>query len=310
MPKELRKNAKGVVAVNWDDLRVFLGVARAESLSAAGRVLRLDPATVGRRIARLEDRCGAVLLAKSPSGYALTEAGERLLPHAEEAERSLEIGQEALKGADETLTGLVRIGAPDGVANYLLPQVTADIVAENPGLDVQILALPRVFSLTKREADMAVTVSAPTSGRLTVQKIADYGLSLAAASSYLAQHGRPENPGDLASHRLVGYIPELIFDPALDYLGELGIGPVVLGSNSVAVQMNWIRQGAGLGIMHDFAVPQIAGMQRLMTDQVGLRRSFYLVRHASDRGRARMTRFSEALIRGLRAEIARLERQT
>ena len=64
---------------HWDDIRIFLAVAREESLSGAGRVLRIDPATVGRRIARLEEDLGAPLFAKSPTGYALNEAGARLM---------------------------------------------------------------------------------------------------------------------------------------------------------------------------------------------------------------------------------------
>ncbi len=68
--------------MDWDDLRIFLAVVRGESLSAAGRVLKIDPATVGRRIARLEEVMGARLFVKSPQGYALTSEGARLLPHA------------------------------------------------------------------------------------------------------------------------------------------------------------------------------------------------------------------------------------
>lgn len=293
--------------MNWDDLKVFLAVARSQSLSGAARILRLDPATVGRRIARLEARAGAVLFLKSPGGYAITGAGERLLPHAEAAEANLGLAEEALAGDDAGLAGLVRIGAPDGVANYLLPQVTARIAADNPGLEVQIVALPRVFSLTKREADMAVAIGMPTDGRLTVQKIADYGLHLAASRDYLARHGPIRTRDDLAGHTLVGYIPELIFARELNYLEDLGLGPPGLASNSVAVQMNWLRQGAGVGVIHDFAVPLLGGLDRILTDAVSLSRSLYLIRHADDRRRARLNRFADLLVRGLREEIPRLE---
>ena len=135
--------------MDWDDLRIFLAVARTESLSAAGKRLKVDPATVGRRIARLEDSVQARLFTKSPQGYALTEAGARLIPHAETAERATLAAGESLTGPGG-LTGLIRLGAPDGCANYLLPQVLARICDANPGLEVQIVALPRVFNLSKR----------------------------------------------------------------------------------------------------------------------------------------------------------------
>ena len=144
--------------MQWDDLRIFLAVARADGLTGAGKRLRLDPATVGRRIARLETATGASLFSKSPQGYALTEAGQRLLPHAESAEQATTAADEALHGVDERLAGTIRIGAPDGCANFLLPQVCTRIAGENPDLELQIIALPRVVNLTKREADMAITV--------------------------------------------------------------------------------------------------------------------------------------------------------
>ena len=126
--------------MDWDDLRVFLAVARSESLSGAGRRLQIDPATVGRRIARLEEAVGARLFSKTPQGYALTGEGGRLLTHAERAEAAMEGAVEAVSGP-EGLTGQIRIGAPDGCANYLLPQVLARICDANPGLELQVLSL-------------------------------------------------------------------------------------------------------------------------------------------------------------------------
>ena len=292
---------------DWDDLRIFLAVARAESLSGAGRRLRLDAATVGRRIARLEEALGHPLFLRSAQGYRLTEAGGRLIPHAEAAERAMAAATEDMAGAGAGLTGQIRLGAPDGCANYLLPQVTAAICDANPGLEVQIVALPRVFNLSRREADMAIAVSPPEAGRLTVQKLTDYRLSLAGDADYLAAHPAISSRADLQAHRLVGYIPDMIFDKELDYLAELGAGTVPLGSNSVSVQLMWLRAGAGIGIVHDFAMPFAPGLRRVLAGQVALTRAFWLIRHADDRRSDRMTRFAEALSQGLRREVARLE---
>lgn len=292
--------------MDWDDLRIFLAVARTESLSGAGKRLKIDPATVGRRIARLEGALGAVLFQKSPQGYQLTEAGMRLLPHAERAEAALEGAAEALSGP-EGLTGQIRIGAPDGCANYLLPQVLARICDANPGLEVQLVALPRVFNLSKREADMAVAVSRPEAGRLRVQKLTDYRLHLAASRDYLAAHPPIQTPADLQGHRVVGYIPDMIFDKELDYLAEIGISAPPLASNSVSVQLNFLRQNAGIGIVHDFALPAAPDLVRVIPDQVSLRRAFWLIRHADDGRVERLNRFAELLVREARAEMARLE---
>ncbi|MEQ8895558.1 MAG: LysR family transcriptional regulator [Roseovarius sp.] len=293
--------------VQWDDLKVFLAVARAESLSSAGRLLKLDPATVGRRVARLEAGYGAPLFAKSPTGYALTDAGQRLMTHATRAEQAVEDAADDMAGQAAGISGQIRIGAPDGSANFLLPQVCDRIGRANPGLEIQIVALPRLFSLTRREADMVVAVSPPTAGRLTVQKIADYRLHLAASEDYLRTAPPITSLDDLNGHRIIGYIQDMIFDKELDYLGETGLTRVDLASNSVAVQMGWIRQGAGVGIMHDFAKPFFPGTRKLLTDQLSLTRSFYLVRHADDRRLDRLNRFAQSFCEAIRAEVARLE---
>jgi DNA-binding transcriptional LysR family regulator len=293
--------------MDWDDLRVFLAVARAESLSGAGRGLKIDPATVGRRIARLEDAVGARLFVKGPQGYALTEEGARLLTHAERAEVAMDGAAEALHGP-EGLTGQIRIGAPDGCANYLLPQVLARICDGNPGLEVQIVALPRVFNLSKREADMAIAVSRPEAGRLTVQKLTDYKLHLAASRNYLAAN--PVRADDLGTHRFVGYIPDMIFDKELDYLAAIGVNSVALASNSVSVQLNWLRHGAGLGVVHDFALPAAPELVRVLPDEISLSRAFWLIRHADDGRVERLNRFATLLVQGVRAEMARLEGET
>lgn len=291
----------------WDDLRVFLAVARAEGLSGAGRALRLDPATVGRRVARLEVSLGRVLFVKSPQGYALTEAGRGLMAHAERAEAAVTGAWEEARGAERGLTGAVRIGAPDGCATYVLPQVTAQIVAANPGLEVQIVALPRVFNLSKREADMAIAVSRPAAGRLTVQKLTDYHLHLAAHRDYLSEHPPIRSSGDLQGHRMVGYIADMIFDKELDYLADLGLERVALASNSVTVQLHWLERGAGLAIAHDFALPAHPGLVKVLEAEVAFTRAFYLIRHVDDRRVERLNRFAEALAAGLRREVARLE---
>ena len=292
---------------DWDDLRVFLAVARGESLSSAGRVLRLDPATVGRRIARLEEALGARLFAKSPQGYWLSDEGQRVLEQALRAEQAMaEVGG-ALPSQPGALTGTLRIGAPDGCANYLLPQVLAAICDENPGLEVQIVALPRVFNLSKREADMAIAVSRPRAGRLLVQKIADYRLHLAATPTCLARRPPVRGLEDLLQHRVIGYIPDMIFDRELDYLAEIGARKLGMASNSVSVQFNLIRIGAGVGMVHDFARHAAPDLVSVLADQVSLQRSFYLIRPEDDRKVDRLNRFAARLVSGLAQEVARLE---
>lgn len=295
---------------HWDDLRIFLAVARHESLSAAGRMLKLDPATVGRRVARLERALETPLFMKSPQGYALSTAGERLMAQAAPMEQAMRAATEVLSGPSDTLSGQIRIGAPDGSANYLLPQVCAQIARDNPDLDIQILALPRIINLSRREADMAVTVSAPTGRQLLVDKICDYRLHMVADDSYLARHPPIRALTDLSGHRMIGYIPDMIFDRELDYLNDLGIERVALTSNSVSVQLKLLAEACGLGVAHDFTLPFHPGLRKVLEREVSLTRGFYLVRHQVDQRSEHLNRFAGLLSEGIRAEVSRLERQT
>ncbi len=295
---------------NWDDLRLFLAVARHRSLTGAGREVRLDPATMGRRVARLELELGLQLFRKSPRGYELTEAGARLQARAEAAEAAIRAAGAGVQADDlARLSGQVRIGAPDGCANFVLPQVCKALAEAHPDLDLQIVALPRVFNLTRGEADLAIGVSSPDSGRLLVKKITDYKLHLAADGDYLDAHPPLSALKDLRGHRVVGYIPDMIFDRELDYLSALPVTRVALASNSVVVQLHLLRQGGGIGIVHDFALPAAPGLRRVLVDALSLTRAFYLIRHEADRDDARLTHVAAALADGVRSEVARLEAQ-
>ncbi len=294
----------------WDDMKVFLAVAREESLSGAGRKLLLDPATVGRRIARLEASVGASLFLKSPQGYALTPAGERLLQHGEAAEQAMRAGMDAIAGTAGRLAGQIRIGAPDGCATYLLPQVCQSITEDNPDLDIQIVAQPRVVNLSRREADLAITVSPPTAGQLLVKKITDYRLHMAGGVDYLAGTPPIRCVADLQGRRVIGYIPDMIFDAELDYLHDLGFERVALASNSVPVQLRLTEGGAGLCVAHDFALPSHPGLRKVLQDEITLTRSFYLVRHQADQRSERLNRFCALLVERLKAEVAQLEGAT
>ncbi|TRD18969.1 LysR family transcriptional regulator [Palleronia caenipelagi] len=289
--------------MDWDDVRLFLGVARGGGLSGAARALRRDPATLGRRIARLESDLGVTLFVKGPGGYRLTEEGSRLMVHAEEAEAAIRSAEDEVRGG---LSGAIRIGAPDGCATYLLPPVTAALTAENPDLQIEIVALPRVFDLNRREVDMAIAVSRPSSGRLTVQRIADYHLSLAAHVDYLARHPIA-GPGDLERARIIGYVPDMIFDRELDYLGEVGLTRVDLASSSVTVQAAWIARGSGLGIVHDFMLGHMTGVRRVLPDEIRLTRSYWLLRPQGDARAPGLDRFAAELVAGVREEILRAE---
>ncbi len=290
--------------MKWDDLRIFLAVAREKRLVNAGRHLGLDPATVGRRISALEETMGAQLFQRSPQGYGLTEVGRSLVAHAQAMEDHAAAATRDLGGQPEKLSGAVRIGAPDGVSNYLLADACEALSRENPQLQVQLVALPRLFSLSNREANLTITVSPPSAGRLTVRKISDYHLHLYARPELVAAAGPIRHLEDLRDVRGIGYISDMIFDKELDYFALLGRDTdPALTSNSLIVQLRWCLNGAGFCILPDFVARGHGDLVPVLAEDIRLTRSFYLVRHQDDARDARINRIADVVVDWMRRAL-------
>lgn len=286
---------------NWDDLRFFLAVARAGRLTVASRQLEADHTTVSRRIAALEGALKAKLFERSPQGYALTEQGERLLAKAESMEsQALAVASE-LGGSDLALSGTVRIGAPDGFGTYFLAPELGALAERHPDLTLQIVALPRIFSLSKREADIAITLEQPTEGRLVSRKLTDYRLRLYASESYLNRRGPIAEPSDLAGKTLVTYVPDLLYSPVLDYFSGLEkLTPRRYECASVVAQVEAVRAGAGIGVLHDYAIRQFPEL-RVILPGISHLRTYWLVTHAEVRNLRRVEEVQSFILARVKA---------
>jgi DNA-binding transcriptional LysR family regulator len=173
----------------------------------------------------------------------------------------------------------VRIGAPDGFGGAFLAPRLGRFQATHPGLRVQLVPVPRSFSLSEREADLAVMVGRPDKGRLRVRKLVDYTLGLYASEAYLARVGRPETPDDLKAHARIGYVEDLIYTPELNYARELVPGWRADLEVSTAIgQFEAVRAGAGIGICHDFMAAGSPSLVRLFPE-LSATRSYWLVWH-------------------------------
>nr|WP_306266897.1 LysR family transcriptional regulator [Pararhizobium sp. IMCC3301] len=287
--------------MNWDDYRFFLSLARSGRLSAAAKLLGVDHATVSRRVRALEEALDTKLFDRSPGGYALTAAGQDLIAMAEQMESGVIQAENAVGGQRESLSGSVRIGVPEGVAAYIVVEAAQKLCERYAKLEVQLIALPRRFSLSKREADFVVAVSRPETGRLKIQKIADYKLHLYATQAYLDQHPPVRDIAALQSLRGIGYVPELIFDKALDYIPL--VDPAFrprLTSTSVHVQLQAVLNGAGVGIVHDFMARRYPELHLVLPQKVSFTRSFWGVVHEDYAQIERIRVCSAAIIEHMR----------
>ncbi|WP_417249764.1 LysR family transcriptional regulator [Celeribacter sp.] len=269
--------------MNWDDGRIFLAVVRAGTLLGAARAVGLNQATLSRRLSALEADLQTTLVVRGPSGCRVTEDGEALAARLERAESAVLEGQ-ALFAADRTKpSGVVRIGAPDGFGvSYLSPRL-APLLDRYPDLRIELVPIPRSFSLSQREADLAIMVGRPQKGRLVARKLTEYSLGLYASRSYIARHGVPDAARDFEGHRVIGYVEDLLFSPSLDYAAEYfgGIAPQ-LGIASAVAQMQAVKAGAGIGVLHDYLALSEPDLVRLETP-LSTRREYWLAYHETQR---------------------------
>ncbi|WP_422376032.1 LysR family transcriptional regulator [Roseibium sp.] len=287
--------------MNWDDIRIFLSIARTGQILAAARRLGLNHATVARRLTALEDSVGTRLFDRSTSGCVLTDAGTRFFERAERIEAEALAAEADLGGDTPGITGTVRIGAPDGFGvAYLAPRL-GQLTARHPGLTVQLVPVPRSFSLSRREADIAVTIDRPDTGRLVAGKLVDYSLGLYASKTYLKEHGTPTSSGDLGAHDLIGYVEDLLYSPSLNYGAEISRDWTARFEIASALgQTEAVRGGAGIGILHDFIARDDSALVAVLPE-LKLKRAYWMVTHES----SRPLRHVAAVQEFLRDQVAR-----
>lgn len=191
--------------IDWNLIRSFVAVAETGSLSAAARRLEASQPTLGRHVAELEQALGVTLFRRGRRGYELTESGAALLERGRSVTEHAAAFSRLALGAAESVAGTVRIAASEIVAAYVLPPIMARLGAEEPAIEVEIVASNQVENLLRRDADIAIRMIKPDQNELIARKIADLPLCACAATAYLDKRGRPRDLDELAGHDLVGY---------------------------------------------------------------------------------------------------------
>ena len=274
--------------MNWDDVRFFLSVARTGQFLAAARKLGVNHATLSRRVSALEQALKTQLFIRSTNGCELTEAGRSFLLSAERMETEMLSAQAALGRIDTAVSGTVRIGAPDGFGVSFLAPRLGRLIARHPELKIQLVPVPRSFSLSQREADVAITIERPEQGRLVSGKLIDYTLGLYCSKSYVDECGIPQSVDALRDHRRIGYVDDLIFSPSLNFTGEVMRNwDADFEISSAIGQTEAVRSGAGIGILHDYIAAQDDGLIRVLPE-VSIKRAYWTVYHETARDLVRV----------------------
>lgn len=266
--------------MDWDNLRIFLAVARIRRVAAAARSLGVNVTTVTRRLNSLAESLGGELFEPGAGDKRLTPQGLALMNRAEEMESAALTAFAEATGQQKSYAGHVRLSVAEGFATWILGPGLAAFGARHPEIHLDIITASGFLNPSKREADMAVMLARPVRGRLSVRKLRDYSLGLYASRAYLDRHPGPIERTSLGGHVLVGYVPDFNLAPELDYLDEIEPGLTArLRSTSINMQMRLIADGAGIGVLPRFIAHNDADLVPLLAEEVNIARSFWLVTH-------------------------------
>lgn len=278
--------------LDWDNLRIYLELNRSQGLVDAAKKLGIDHSTVSRRMRKFEEQVGTQLFDRSSAGYSLTPEGHRLMEYAEGIESTVYSATQELGEHNRLLSGQVRLGATEGFGSFVLASHLANFCARNPRISVDLIAVPRFVNLSKREADVVVTIERPQTGPYVVTKLCDYRLKLYATQAYLEQHEPINAMQDLVDHPLIGYVDDLLFSTELRYVETVAPHAFrAFRSTSITAQYHATRQGHALAILPCFLAQQCTDLVPVLDAEnaVNLVRTFWLVSPSERRHVARVT---------------------
>lgn len=266
--------------MDWDHLRFFAALVHTGTLAGAARALSVEHTTVARRIQALEQQLGQPLFVREATGHKLNEAGKKLWPVVqamEKAARGMAQWQIGTAAAADEVAGLVRVGVTEGLGVQLLAAPLALLTQQHPRLSIDLLALPRLMHLSRREADIVLSLERPQRGTVVVSKLADYHLYLYGERQYLARKPLVLTHDDLRHHQFIDYVDDMLFSKQLQLLAQLH-KPMqcVFRSTSIAAQYAAVRAGAGLAVLPAFVADRDPLLQRVLPESAKFERTFWM----------------------------------
>lgn len=280
--------------MNWDDLRVFLAVARQGTLSGAARALGLTQPTVGRRLTAMEESSGARLLQKTPGLYVLTPVGEAILGNAERAEAEMLAAERTISGKDVRLEGEVRLTTVDTLTARIVTPTLARLQARHPDIVVELVPDTRSLSLSKREADIALRMARFKSHEIIARKVGQMALALYASKDW-------EEPKKAEDVGLITVLDDQVHLPEAKWLKEAyPKAKLAFRSNSREVQVWAAKSGVGIGALARYRADAEPDLVRVRPDMPDLVRDIWLGVHGDMRQMPRVRAVMDELLRSLR----------
>jgi len=238
---------------DWDDLRVFLAVARTGSFTDAAKYLGNVQSTIGRRIFELERRVGSKLFDRHGKGVRLTPLGTELMDRAEAVDDTITKIERRLVGGDRALEGTVRMTTTDGFASFWVMPRVLKFHREYPKIRLEVMASQVWFNLGTREADVAIRFAKQTDRRIAATRIGPMSFSLFSSRKYLDKAGTPKNLSEIDDHVVIDNL-NLHSNPSFaDWTSIVANHPkLALSSNSATCIVSAIHAGTGIAILPTF----------------------------------------------------------
>lgn len=289
--------------MDWDDLRIFLAVARRGSVRAAADALDVNHSTVSRRIRAFEKKLGVRLFERLPTGYVTTPSGEDMLQAALRLERDILALERQVLGRDTQLTGDLRVTMPDVLATKLLMPDLTSFAQTYPGIDLEVIVSDENFNLTKREADVAIRLTNDPPEHLVGRRLFTHSIAVYATVNYLAQHEPGHVPSSL---EWIGW-GDVGRDPKWIQATPFPSVPVRHRLNNVLLQLEAVKSGLGISILPCFVGDQEPSLRRLPPGIPKPSRAIWLLTHADLRTTARVRSFIDFMARAIKAHQQLLE---
>ncbi len=242
---------------DWEDLRHFVTLSETGTLSGAARRLKVDHATVGRRVAALERALGGTLVERRARRCVLTEAGRQVAALGDAMEVQAHAVERVLRALHIPLTGTVSVSAPPVFASHFLAPRMIHLRQMHPGLQLSLIGEAATASLSRGQADIAVRLSRPSEAGSFARQIGSMAFELYGAPDYLRDR-------DPAEWQFVAYDASLDAVPQQAWLRRFaGSRPIVFRANDLASQMAAVRSGVGLGALPRFLAGTDPGLVRV-----------------------------------------------
>lgn len=267
--------------MDWSDIGTFLAVADGGSTLSAGRTLGVSQTTVARRIAALEAALGLALFERRQQGYALTPAGEALLPLARTVAGAADAFEAEAGSLQRDLTGTVRLTCSEIFASTILPPIIRDLHAAHPEIRIEMLATDTKLDLATGIADVGIRLATTLAGSGVVgRRIAADEWTLYCSRDYAAAHGRPTRRAELPGHQLIGGGGVGVWQVYQQWLRENGLEDAVGIHHSSAIGLlAAVRAGSGLAVLPCLVADSDPDLVSCLRRRQGEARQIWLITH-------------------------------